>query len=111
MPVWHLPRLHGDTVLPMLRRKTRTKTSPQERQRSAKMAEAEKEPRVTLRLSPTTKKALEDIKELGDFKTIQEAVRRSIGDELFLQKQQKAGWTVLLKKGNEYRELVWPNPT
>ncbi len=75
------------------------------------MAESDKESRVTLRLSPTTKKALDDIKELGGFKTIQEAVRRAIGDELFLQRQQNAGWNVLLKKGNEYRELVWPNPT
>jgi hypothetical protein len=64
--------------------------------------------RVTLRLSSKAQAAVEEIKKLGGFKTTQEAVRRAISDELFLQQQLSDGWTVLLRKGNEYRELVWP---
>ena len=45
--------------------------------------------------------------ELGDYKSLQEAIRRAISDELFLQQARKDGWTVLLKKGSDSRELVW----
>jgi Arc/MetJ-type ribon-helix-helix transcriptional regulator len=73
------------------------------------MADPKEEVRISLRLSPSTKEAIEEIMRLGEFKTIQEAVRRAIGDELFLQRQLKEGWRVLLRKSNDYRELVWPN--
>lgn len=75
------------------------------------MAESQGDTRVSVRLSPAARRAVEEIMELGGFKTIQEAVRRAIGDELFLHQQKKLGWTVLLRKGNEYKELVWSPPT
>ena len=64
--------------------------------------------KLTIRLSPAAREALDEIMKLGDYRTIQEAIRRAIGDERFLLRHQKAGWTVLLRKDNEYRELVWP---
>jgi Arc/MetJ-type ribon-helix-helix transcriptional regulator len=67
------------------------------------------EERITIRLSPEARDAVNEIMRLGKFRTIQEAVRRAIGDELFLQQEREKGWTVLLRKDNEYRELVWPS--
>lgn len=64
--------------------------------------------RVSIRLSPEAKAALDEIMARGKIKTIQEAVRRSIGDELFLLKERSEGWAVVLKKGSRYRELKWP---
>jgi Arc/MetJ-type ribon-helix-helix transcriptional regulator len=63
--------------------------------------------RITIRLSPEAKKALEEIVELGHMASIQEAVRRAIGDELYFIKERRDGWKVLLQKGNKYREVVW----
>ncbi len=63
--------------------------------------------RVTIRLSPEAKKALDQIVELGHMSSIQEAVRRAIGDELYFLKERREGWKVLLQKGNKYREVVW----
>jgi hypothetical protein len=40
--------------------------------------------------------------------TIQEAIRRAIGDELFLLKERADGWKVLLQRGEKYREVAWP---
>jgi hypothetical protein len=45
---------------------------------------------------------------LGDMETMQEAIRRAIGDELFLMTERQAGWKVLLQRGNRYREVNWP---
>ena len=64
--------------------------------------------RISIRLSPEARRAVEEIMKLGNFHTIQEAVRRAIADELFLQRERNSGWTVLLRRDNEYRELVWP---
>jgi Arc/MetJ-type ribon-helix-helix transcriptional regulator len=64
--------------------------------------------RFTVRLSPEAKKAVDEIVDLGGFSSAQEAIRRAIADERYLQRQRSEGWTVLLKKGKEYRELVWP---
>jgi len=66
--------------------------------------------RVTLRLTPRAVEAIDQIIELGGFKTKAEAVRRALGDELFLLKEQKEGWKVTLKKGNRYREVRWTGP-
>jgi len=65
--------------------------------------------RVSVRLSPSTKAAVDDIKRLGGFNTDQEAIRRAIGDERFIQQKKRDGWTILLRKDNEYLELVWPS--
>ena len=63
--------------------------------------------RISIRLSPEAKQALDDIVKLGNMGSLQEAVRRAIGDELFLLKERKDGWKVLLQKDNKYREVVW----
>ncbi len=64
--------------------------------------------RLTIRLSPEARDALEQIKKLGNLHNLQDAVRRAIGDELFLQEQMADGWNVLLEKDSKYREVVWP---
>jgi hypothetical protein len=69
---------------------------------------AQRDSRISLRLSPEARAAVEKIMELGKIGTMQEAIRRAIGDELFLLSERKDGWVVLLKKGNRYREVSWP---
>lgn len=64
--------------------------------------------RLTIRLSPTAKDAVDEIMKLGKFNTPQEAIRRAISDERFLQRWMNEGWDVILRKGKDYRELVWP---
>jgi Arc/MetJ-type ribon-helix-helix transcriptional regulator len=66
------------------------------------------ETRVSIRLSKGAQDAVEEIKKLGGFSTTQEAIRRAIADERYLQRKRTEGWTILLRKGNEYIELVWP---
>lgn len=72
------------------------------------MTEVEEDTRVNLRLSPQAAAAVREIMKLGNFTSMQDAIRRAIGDEVFLQRQMKEGWTVVLRQGREYRELVWP---
>jgi hypothetical protein len=64
--------------------------------------------RISIRVSPEVKKALEEIQLLGKLNSIADAVRRAIGDELFLQEQMAQGWQVVLRKDNKFREVVWP---
>ncbi|MGC2415636.1 MAG: ribbon-helix-helix protein, CopG family [Stellaceae bacterium] len=73
------------------------------------MATAPASDRLTIRLSPAAKEAVEEIQKLGGFKTPQEAIRRAIADERFLlQKRKKEGWQIMMRSGRSYRELVWP---
>jgi hypothetical protein len=65
--------------------------------------------RISIRLSPQARQAVEEIMRLSNFETIQDAVRRAIGDELFLLKERKEGRKVLLQKDNQYREIYWPD--
>ena len=74
-------------------------------QRTVSMAESD---RLTIRLSPAAKEAVEEIMRLGKFGSPQEAIRRAISDERFLQRWMNEGWDVILRKGKNYRELVWP---
>lgn len=67
------------------------------------------EARLTIRLSPAAMEAVEQIQKLGGFNSPQEAIRRAIADERFLQRQKQDGWDVLLRKGRSFRELVWPS--
>jgi hypothetical protein len=69
---------------------------------------AAKDARITLRLSPEARAAVDETIKLGGMDTIQEAIRRAIGDELFLLKERADGWKVLLQKGEKYREVAWP---
>jgi Arc/MetJ-type ribon-helix-helix transcriptional regulator len=64
--------------------------------------------RLTIRLSPEARAALEEVVRLGKLRNVQDAVRRAIGDELFLQQQMADDWKVVLQKDNKYREVVWP---
>jgi hypothetical protein len=64
--------------------------------------------RITLRLSPEARTAIEKIMSLGGMDSMQEAVRRAIGDELFLMTERQAGWKILLHKGRRRREVSWP---
>jgi hypothetical protein len=63
--------------------------------------------RISIRLSPQAKAAVERIMALGGSTTIQEAIRRAISDELFLLEQRQEGWKVVLEKDNQYREVRW----
>lgn len=72
------------------------------------MAEISTDTRITFRLSPEARREVEEIKAIGKFDTIQEAIGCAISDELYFIKLRKAGWTVLLSNGNEYCEVVWP---
>jgi hypothetical protein len=74
------------------------------------MARTQKDAHISIRLSPQARQAVEEIMNLAGLKTVQEAVRRAIGDELFLQQQRRVGWRVLLRKGHDIRELVWSDP-
>jgi hypothetical protein len=71
--------------------------------------EVREETRISIRLSEGAQTAVDEIKELGGFRTTQEAVRRAIADERFIRQKIKDGWTILLRKDNEVRELVWPS--
>lgn len=67
----------------------------------------EEDTRLTIRLSPKAREAVNEIIKLGDYRSVQEAIRRAIGDELLLLRYRNEDWTILLKKGDEYREMVW----
>jgi hypothetical protein len=69
---------------------------------------SDKSVRISMRVSPEVKAALERIQHLAKLNSITDVVRRSIGDELFLQEQMADDWKVLLQKDNTYREVVWP---
>jgi hypothetical protein len=64
--------------------------------------------RLSVRISPEVRDAINKIMALGKMGSVAEALRRAIGDELFLQEQKADGWKVLVTKDNQYREVVWP---
>lgn len=63
---------------------------------------------VSIRLSPHTLEAVQEIMILGGFRSIADALRHALGDELFLLRERSDGWSVLLAKGHSYREVEWP---
>jgi hypothetical protein len=65
-------------------------------------------PHLAIRLSPPARRALEEIMMLGGFETIYEALRHAISDQLFLLKERRSGSTVMLRRGDIDREIVWP---
>ena len=65
--------------------------------------------RVSFRLSAQARDAVDEIIKLAKLDTIQDAIRRALSDELFLLRERKDGWAVLLKKGTKYREVQWPD--
>jgi predicted transcriptional regulator len=75
------------------------------------MTASDNDDRLTIRLSPAAKEAVDDIQKLGGFKVPQAAIRRAIADERFLQQWRHDGWEILLRKGNDYHSVVWPEET
>ena len=71
-------------------------------------AAATRDDRISIRLSPAAREALDEIMARAGILTIQEAVRRAIGDELFLLRQRQDGWKVVLQNGERSREIIWP---
>jgi Arc/MetJ-type ribon-helix-helix transcriptional regulator len=65
--------------------------------------------RISIRLSAEARAALDEVVRLGGMGSLQEAVRRAIGDERFLLKERQDGWRILLQKDDKIREVVWPN--
>ena len=63
--------------------------------------------KISIRVSPEVKKALEGIQHLGKLNGVADAVRRAIGDELFLQEQMAEGWQVILRKDGKFRKVIW----
>ena len=64
--------------------------------------------RLSLRVAPEVKEALDRIQRLGRMTSIADAMRAAIRDELFLQEKMAEDWKVLLEKDNVIREVVWP---
>lgn len=66
------------------------------------------------RLSPEATRAVREIMRRGNFPTPEEALRRAIADEQFLQRALHTGHEVILRKqrwfGTRFRKLVWPGP-
>jgi len=65
---------------------------------------------TVFRAPPEVMEALKEIRRLGRLNSAAEAAGRAIANELFLQQQMAQGWQVMLRKGTELREVVWPNP-
>lgn len=66
---------------------------------------ASDEKRLTVRLSGEAKRAVETISQMTDA-SINDVIRRAIGTELFLLKEQRRGAKLLLKDENGTREVV-----
>lgn len=60
-----------------------------------------------LTLSPEAEKVVRELCILLGNVPIQEAVRRAIGDELFIRRKIAHGWRVQIQKGRFVQELVW----
>jgi len=45
--------------------------------------------------------------KLGGFQTPAEAIGRAIADERFLLEKRNEGFSILLRNGSDYREVVW----
>jgi Arc/MetJ-type ribon-helix-helix transcriptional regulator len=65
---------------------------------------------LTVQLSRKAVEAVNEIQRLGRFRTLQDAIRRAIEEELFLEKCRAEGWEVILRKDDEFREIIWPSP-
>jgi hypothetical protein len=65
--------------------------------------------RISFRLSLQARKAVDEIMELAGIDSLQDAIRRALSDELFILRERKDGWSILLRKGSKYREVRWPD--
>jgi hypothetical protein len=65
----------------------------------------QKATRVTVDFSPEAYAALNDVAErIGGSKA--EALRRALGAYRFILRQQEEGWSVMLEKGRDRKQLV-----
>jgi hypothetical protein len=58
-------------------------------------------------LSPEALQAAEQIRDLANLKTVEDAIRIALGDELYLQQQIANGASVVLKTKDKFWELDW----
>lgn len=49
--------------------------------------------------------AADKIRVLAGLSTVEDAIRRALGDELYLQQRLQEGYTIIVSKGDEYWEL------
>lgn len=70
-------------------------------------AERESRERLSLRLSPEARKTLEEISALRGGVSFAEVVRRALGTELYLIKEQKEGARILVESSDKtVRQIV-----
>lgn len=62
---------------------------------------------ATVSFTPQAKKVVKEIMALGGFETPADAIRHALADELFIRRRIARGWTVLLRRGDDLREVVW----
>ncbi len=58
-------------------------------------------------LSPQALATAERIRRLAGLDTIEEAISRSLGDELFFQEKLDDGWSIVLSRDGYFWELDW----
>jgi metal-responsive CopG/Arc/MetJ family transcriptional regulator len=65
--------------------------------------------KLTVKFSKPAEKAVDEIMRIGGFASRQEAIRRALSTELFIQRKRHEGCVVLImNRDGSYRELVWP---
>jgi hypothetical protein len=65
----------------------------------------------SITLSPEALKAVEEIRALAKLDSIEDAISVAIGDDLYLRKRLREGWSVVLSRGGEYWEIDLANRT
>ena len=76
-------------------------------QAASEPSERDSPDRLTLRLSPEARKTLEDISTLRGGPSYAEVVRRALGTELFIIKEQREGARILLERPDKtVREII-----
>jgi hypothetical protein len=59
-------------------------------------------------LSPEALRAADTIRRLAGLGSIEEAISRALGDEAFFQEKLADGWSIVLRRGDQFWELDWP---
>jgi hypothetical protein len=59
-------------------------------------------------LSPEALRAADTIRRLAGLGSIEEAISRALGDEAFFQEKLAEGWSIVLRRGDQFWELDWP---
>ena len=59
-------------------------------------------------LSPEALRAADTIRRLAGLGSIEEAISRALGDEAFFQEKLADGWSIVLRRGDQFWELDRP---